>query len=138
MLKWKWYKDQGQRISRISTDNYRAATRSGVMLILTPKTHSLVSLIFTRIFFWLRRVRRNIRRSAPNWLEQAHPPLSVWPILVFWMSISWRQRIYWYMEILRCMDRFLITKILDLATCRITCVVYRKISQTLSSLSKVS
>ena len=34
---------------------------------------------------------------------------------VFWMSISWRQRIYWYMDILRCMDMFLITKILDLA-----------------------
>ena len=34
--------------------------------------------------------------------------LSVWPnfspnqIVVFWMSISWRQRIYWYMDILRC------------------------------------
>ena len=36
-------------------------------------------------------------------------------IAVFWMSISWRQRIYWYMDILRCMDMFLITKILDLA-----------------------
>jgi len=34
---------------------------------------------------------------------------------VFWMSISWRQRIYWYMDILRYMDMFLITKILDLA-----------------------
>ena len=31
------------------------------------------------------------------------------------MSISWRQRIFWYMDILRCMDMFLITKILDLA-----------------------
>ena len=47
--------------------------------------------------------------------------VSVWPIFspnqiaVFWMSISWRQRIYWYMDILRCMDMFLITKILDLA-----------------------
>ena len=46
---------------------------------------------------------------------------SVWPIFspnqitVFWMSISWRQRIYWYMDIFRCMDMFLITKILDLA-----------------------
>ena len=35
--------------------------------------------------------------------------------IVFWMSISWRQRIYWYMDILGCMDMFLITKILDLA-----------------------
>ena len=46
--------------------------------------------------------------------------LSVWPIFspkfaVFWMSISWRHRIYWHMDILRCMDMFLITKILDLA-----------------------
>ena len=47
--------------------------------------------------------------------------VSVWPIFspnqiaVFWMSILWRQRIYWYMDILRCMDMFLITKILDLA-----------------------
>ena len=47
--------------------------------------------------------------------------ISVWPIFspnqiaVFWMSISWRQRIYWYMDILRCIDMFLITKILDLA-----------------------
>ena len=45
---------------------------------------------------------------------------SVWPIfsptqIVFWMSISWRPRIYWYMDILRCMDMFLITNILDLA-----------------------
>ena len=47
--------------------------------------------------------------------------ISVWHIFspnqiaVFWMSISWRQRIYWYMDILRCVDMFLITKILDLA-----------------------
>ena len=38
------------------------------------------------------------------------------------------------MDIVRCMDMFLITKILDLAYVRITCVVYRKISQTLSYL----
>ena len=50
-----------------------------------------------------------------------HIKLSVWPIFspnqiaVFWRSISWRQRIYWYMDILRCIDMFLITKILDLA-----------------------
>ena len=32
---------------------------------------------------------------------------------------------------------FLITKILDWPTCRITCVVYRKISQTLSYLEYI-
>ena len=47
--------------------------------------------------------------------------ISVWPIFspnqiaVFWMSISWKQQTYWYMDILRCMDMFLITKILELA-----------------------
>ena len=45
--------------------------------------------------------------------------VSVWPILPpkmyflkNWNSISWRQPIYRCMEILRCMDMFLITKIL--------------------------
>ena len=63
--------------------------------------------------------------------------ISVWPIFspnqiaVFWMSISWRQRIYWYMNILRCMDMFLITKILDSA------YVQNYISQTLSYLAYI-
>ena len=35
------------------------------------------------------------------------------------------------------MDMFLITKILDWPTYRITCVVYRKISQTLSYLEYI-